>query len=229
MSSRNGVTSWIAQYFYYNLLNEPIDEIDAYESDRRNVLKEYLLSCPWNKVYDFVEVAYRCFESLGYQESFVKYVNSALQREASGYRLLDGMAVEVTSEIELQAISNAMEETPEKGPQEHIRRAAELLFDRENPDYRNSIKESISAVEGMVRGIVSDQSATLGSALKKIEEKHAIHPALKDAFIKIYGYTSDVQGVRHGMLDESKVGFSEAKYMLLACSAFINYLVEVRA
>jgi hypothetical protein len=36
------------------------------------------------------------------------------------------------------------------------------LADRENPDYRNSIKESISAVESAAQEITGDTGATLG-------------------------------------------------------------------
>jgi hypothetical protein len=41
----------------------------------------------------------------------------------------------------------------------------------------------------------------------------------------MYGYTSDESGIRHGMLDDPNVGFPEAKFMIIACSAFANYLV----
>jgi len=40
----------------------------------------------------------------------------------------------------------------------------------------------------------------------------------------MYGYTSDEDGIRHAMLEEPDVGFEDAKFMLVACSAFINYL-----
>ena len=228
-TSAYGASAWITQFFYYNLFNDPIDEVPAYEQDRKDVLKNYLLDCEWNYVYDFIETANKCFARTEIQAKFAKYVNSALQRECSGYRMVDGLVVEITSELDQKSLSNAMLDIPYAGPRQHIRRAAELLFDRSAPDPRNSIKESISAVEGMARIITNDPSATLGLALKKIEHTHSIHPALKEAFSKLYGYSSDGDGIRHGMLEDSKVGFSEAKYMLLSCSAFINYLVEAKA
>ena len=66
----------------------------------------------------------------------------------------------------------------------------------------------------------------MGDALKRLEEEKKIHPALKGAFTKLYGYTSDEGGIRHaeGLL-ESDVTFEEAKFMLVTCSAFINYLI----
>jgi hypothetical protein len=51
-----------------------------------------------------------------------------------------------------------------------------------------------------------------------------LHGALRSAFEKLYGYTSDESGIRHAILEDPAVGFEEAKYMIVACSAFANYL-----
>lgn len=99
-----------------------------------------------------------------------------------------------------------------------------LLSDRENPDYENSIKESISAVEAMCNEIVGKKS-TLGEALKQLKKENKIHPSLESAFEKLYGYTSDASGIRHaGQMDGKNSTFEEAKFMLVACSGFVNYL-----
>lgn len=58
-----------------------------------------------------------------------------------------------------------------------------------------------------------------------MENKINIHKALKSGFTAIYGYTSDENGIRHAILDEPNVDFEDAKYMLVSCSAFINYLI----
>ena len=65
----------------------------------------------------------------------------------------------------------------------------------------------------------------MGQALKLIKEKVGLHSALEKGFSSIYGYTSDADGIRHAMIDDSACDFDDAKYMLVSCSAFINYLV----
>jgi hypothetical protein len=40
------------------------------------------------------------------------------------------------------------------------------MTDREQPDYRNSIKESISAIESLCRKITGNDKGTLGLVLK---------------------------------------------------------------
>lgn len=37
-------------------------------------------------------------------------------------------------------------------------------------------------------------------------------------------YTSDEGGIRHAMLEEPNIGYDEAKYMAVACSAFVNFI-----
>ena len=111
----------------------------------------------------------------------------------------------------------------------HITKALEHYADRDNPDYENSIKESISAVEAMCCIITGLQgkTATLGNALGALEKSGVkIHGAMKGAFEKLYGYTSDENGIRHGGIDFVNAPAEDAKYMLIACSAFVNYLIE---
>lgn len=100
-----------------------------------------------------------------------------------------------------------------------------LLSNRENPDYKNSIKESISAVESICI-IIAGKGATLGDALKTLGNKHNLNNQLKAAFEKLYSYTNSEGGIRHaeGMF-ESEVTFEEAKFMLVSCCAFVNYLI----
>jgi hypothetical protein len=66
----------------------------------------------------------------------------------------------------------------------------------------------------------------LSEALKKIKERGAVslHPALLGAFEKLYGYSSDAEGIRHALMDEPNLTLDDAMFMLVACSAFINYI-----
>ena len=122
-------------------------------------------------------------------------------------------------------IEEALDETePFKPVAIQINDSIKFLSDRKAPNYRNSIKESISAVESLCRIITQKEKATLGQLLKLIEVKIGLHGALKSAFSQLYGYTSDEGGIRHGLLDEPNIDFEDAKFMLIACSAFINYV-----
>ena len=109
------------------------------------------------------------------------------------------------------------------GSAAHLRTAAERI---NAGDWAGSVRESIHAVESVARQLDPGAATTLGPALSALEKRGALHPALKDAFSKLYGYTSDEQGVRHALLDQTKaqVGQDEAVFMLGACASFASYL-----
>ena len=151
-------------------------------------------------------------------------VNDVLEIELSGYRLIGGFFVDITHEQEVEMLQKALEDTKFPPITAHLQRALELLSNRDKPDYRNSIKESISAVESMARILVGDKKAMLSDALKQLEKSEKIHPALKNGFTSIYGYTSDEGGIRHAMMDMPNLSAHDAKFFLLSCTSFINYL-----
>ena len=52
---------------------------------------------------------------------------------------------------------------------------------------------------------------------------------MKEAFIKLYGYASDAKGIRHaGKLGGTDASFEEAKFMLVSCCAFTNYVMAIQ-
>ena len=105
----------------------------------------------------------------------------------------------------------------------HLRKAAACI---NAGDWAGSVRESIHAVESVARQLDPEASATLGPALSSLEKQGKLHPALKDAFSKLYGYTSDEQGIRHALLyrANAQVGQDEAVFMLGACASFASYL-----
>lgn len=210
----------ICREIWISYLNKSIDE--APKDWGIIIYKTYFFSCEWNEVFDFLEFTIKhCSNWVA--DELVKACNASLERELSAYRFLGGEFVQITSDQEIGEIEEALNTS--KQFTQHLQRALELLADRQFPDYRNSIKESISAVEAMCKLITGGSKVTLGDALRQIESKLGVlHPALRNAFNSLYGYSSDAEGIRHGMLGESALDVEDAKFMLIACSAFINYL-----
>ncbi len=210
-----------------NYFKKPVDSRPGFPGQNRahNTLQEirrYFFQCDWNEVYDFLEFIVRGYASE--KPTLVRLLNFVLERELAGYRFLDGNVVDITDAQELTALEEALVDTQFATVNAHLAQALRLLANRQQPDYRNSIKESISAVEAMARIAAKSPKATLGDALKLLERNGQLHPSLKDGFSKLYGYTNDGDGIRHAMLDKSAVDQSDAKYFLLSCTSFINYL-----
>jgi hypothetical protein len=210
-----------------NYFKKPVDSRPGYSRGGRgrmilDAIREYFFGCEWHEVYDFLEFVVRLYAKN--RPRLADYLNQILTRELAGYKFIDGLIVDITDAQESELLAEALKDTKFGPVTAHLERALQLLVDRKQPDYRNSIKESISAVEAMARIVAEAPKATLGEALKVLEKKGRLHPALKDGFSKLYGYTNDDDGIRHAMLDEPNIDQSDAKYFLLSCTSFINYL-----
>lgn len=217
----------------------PIDEIPHLSSDYITWIKKWIFSAEWYEVYDLVEFLrmiqkalskYNNYSSGDKGNSFEGQINSILEQEKSGYRFVGDHLSSIVDSLEISAIDDAAERsTSFAGAREHIRTALQLYASRREPDYRNSIKEAISAIESAACVITGDPKATLGKALSMLERSHDLPPAMKEAFSKLYGYASGPTGIRHAMFEEPNVTEAEARFMLVACSAFLNFLISASA
>ncbi len=211
----------------------PIDTLPDEWTKIYKTIRDYFFSCSWGEVYDFIEFVPENFlrqYSDNKNKKFRSACNHILVKELSAYRFVGTQITHITSQEEISEIEQAMM-TPLQPVNRHMNAALGHLADRKSPDYRNSIKESISAVEAMCQLVSGQPKATLGQALGKIESttKVKLHQALRDAFSKMYGYTNDAEGIRHALLEEPSLEFEDAKFMLVSCSAFVNYLLAKMA
>jgi hypothetical protein len=223
--------SRICKAIWIGFLNYPLTSIPKTLYNVVNALlvldeiRKWFVKAQWYDVYDFVEYVCSEIEYVSFTLISKKF-NNALTKSGAGYRIIENKVVQITSEDEIQSIEEALDTSQTSNSvHQHLDTALKFLADKQAPDYRNSIKESISAVEALCRIVAEDHNATLGKALAIIEKKHGLHPTLKEAYNKIYGYTSDADGIRHALLEDGlPIEFEDAKFMLVSCSAFINYL-----
>ena len=216
-------------------MRQPFDSFNPQKTklNKQNfldIIKEWILKMPWNRVYDLVEFLPNNYPSTeDVNNGFRAAVNRVLEREFAGYRFVGDKLVRIADKQEIQSVEESLKfDGPLTPASDHLRQALHLLSDRESPDYRNSIKESISAVEAACRVVSGKPKATLSDALKAVGDESA-HPALRDAFEKLYGWTSDTAGIRHAMSGDTSVDFADAQFMAVACSAFTNYLATKSA
>jgi len=165
------------------------------------------------------------YNSILVESNFLNRLNTILEIECVGYRLLNGVFVSITNKEEIDCVNEALASKFQVSSIS-IEKAIKLIYSHDNPDYSNGIKECITAVEAACNIIVGKKS-TLSSALKVIQMKIPIHPALSQAFISLFGYTSDQSGIRHNWGEENTSSLAEAQFMLISCSAFINYLSQL--
>jgi hypothetical protein len=195
-------------------------------------IKKTILAGPWFDVLDLIEATMRYLERYKTHltddaaSALVEALNCRFERYLVGYRFIGGEITPIDSSAEAEAVSSAIDDVDAiAGARHSLERAVALLADRAAPDYPNSIKESISAVEAVIRRLTGE--GTLGAGLKKLEKSGvSIHPALLAAWSKMYGWTSEADGIRHAGIDAADADQSLAKYMLVTCSAFVSLLTE---
>lgn len=231
----------------YTLLFEIADRIGLDVADHESVViyeelhEELNRAHKFNYVYDFIEANLEALfnhPSLSYgvqglnlkivQDAAIEKYSQLLKDENQPYRLHENKLIPLVSDLELAEIEAATT-TCHDSVNKHVEKAWTFFSNRKSPDYENSIKESISAVEAMcciITGLTGAK-ATLGAAIKKLKDNGVhIHGAMENAFSSLYGYTSDESGIRHGGIDFKNAPAEDAKYMLISCSAFVNYLME---
>lgn len=204
----------------------PADEWDSCLSTIINQYRNFFQRKTFREVFDLLIILMqdsRC------PSEFITNVATLFDEERLAYSVVVDPEVTIIPTATMQegrVISTALKETSTfglKGANSHLTLAGRAINDR---NWAESIRNSISAVESVVRQIDPNASKSLTSALISIKKSHRLHPALGDAFQKLYGYTSDEKGVRHALLDESiaRVDAAEALFMLGACAAFVSYL-----
>ena len=219
MTGEPTIDSIIADRLGFNVCHAPTPQV---------MIENFIVNeCQWYEIFDFIEIHLECLNEEKRATRIEQY-NHLLETEKSAYRVIAGKVVPISNEYELSTIEEASH-TVYDSINVHVEKALSLYADRQNPDYENSIKESISAVESVCCIItgMTGKNATLGNTIKKLKDNGVyIHSAMEKAFSSLYGYTSDENGIRHGGIDFANAPVEDAKYMLVSCSAFVNYLIE---
>jgi len=187
---------------------------------------------PWYEIYNLMEFIANNCGSMKYgmdPNDFKNGMNNILIAELSGYRFIAGVLTPISNKEEMESISKGIMMAHEKGlsgTKKHIETALALISKKPLPDYRNSIKESISALESLVKQIAGEEGGGLEKALSILNERIHFHGAFKSGLLSLYGFTSDANGIRHAILEEPDLGLEDATFMLVACSAIINFLIS---
>ena len=231
----------LCNVFASELLNLPIDEHNSYERVV-GLIKEIIMDYSYDQVLDVIEFVGKCIPikdknlanyGFNYNEYYQSpkrmtpedMFNPLFEQEYIGYRFINDQIVSITNESEIAEIKNSLN-TPYEKVNGFMEKALSFLSEKEK-DFKNSIKESVSALECLC-STLSGENGTLGSLVSKLEQTYCIHPALTESIKKLYGFASDESGVRHGNNGAiHNVTFAEANLVLIICSGLINYFVSI--
>lgn len=203
-------------------------------------IRKTVISGEWYKCLDFIEFIVSDCNRKRWDSQFYNILkvirlpdaqmfNAVFEKNMVGYRFVGGEIAPITNEQEVNAIESTINNS-KPAVKELLTKALVHLSDRKHPDYAKSVECSISAVESQCRILCKaspGEKVTLGQLLKNLENKGLkLHPALKKAYDALYGFASNADGIRHAGSEPSDVDQAFAKYMLVSCSAFVNYLIS---
>ena len=200
-----GSPSTIMNWLRITVLHEKTDEVLT--------VLEYILRFP-GIPEDWAEGIKQCFELAPY----------TIDRSGGSVCIFPTTSKEMKESVQ-RSLAN-INQSELTGVKSHFRNAAQAL---NNDKFADSVRESIGAVEAAARKIDPESSKGLTPALASLEKNGLIiHPALKEGIKKLYGYTSDEEGIRHPLINSkaANVGFDEAIFMYGACVSFVDYLVS---
>lgn len=189
-------------------------------------LKEIYFKVPEGehyRIYELVELACGGLEETG-REKFEASINQALARNGSVYRLANSRLGHTVPKLEHDAIEEASGiSSASRRHVEMARRHMELT----SPNYEASIAESIKAVEHTAQDL-GGKGNGLNSMVSGLSGRLGLHPAMQEQFSHVYKFANKTS--RHSEPGEAyRPDSSDAKAMLVWCSAMANYLVDKAA
>ncbi len=238
------------QETYSRMYTVPLD--DARLDDDHNLYegsKSTVLCGDFHEVFEWIEVFSAlavkhiapgdmpCGQDSKHGTQLAVRVQNAMEQYAAAYHFtsdewpfppyrFEPHASQRSADLTLNALQS-IKKADLQGVTSQLDQAAQHIS---NARWAEAVRDSIHAVESIVQEITSEHS--LAKGLKNLESRGVqIHSALKDAFIKLYGYTNNEPGIRHA-LDATKegasVGMPEALFMYTSCTAFVDYLLQQR-
>ncbi len=191
--------------------------------EKKQEIENWFKSAKWNEAFDFIDFLNKYYSGEEILIELNLALNKVLEEEKSAYRIINGIVTPLTDKEEVMEVEKALKSLDKfASVRVHMKKALELFSDKEHPDCQNAIKECMSALDSLVSVIKGKKTTFL-----KFAEALEIHKALKDGFLKLYAWSSDAEGIRHGTTkEELKPLIAEARYIIVTVSAFINYVVS---
>lgn len=225
---------------------ETLIATERYEGE----VREKLYEAEWMKVFIFCERVYSKhlaavyeYDYNGYEcgikiskdetkELFAEEIGNLLLEDNIAYEFKDGEFYRRGRAITQQSIKrvgNVLGDSRLGKVRFHYMKALNFFRDKDNPDYPNTIKESICSLE-FLGDIMSGKNASkdFKAFLSKYEGngEDKIPAPIVQSIIKIYGYRNTGEGVAHGSTKGLNVTELEAELVLNLVASFITYLYD---
>ena len=221
-----------------------IEEARLYVEARLKIL-------PWQKRFDFCEIIYLKLAYVPDDEVFhyrnqtpftlsdaQTYIEKEIQQlfidEFFAYEFIKGSVIRKGRKHTVETTDQAqyvMSDNRLQNARIHYSKALGFFRDRKQPDYANTVKEAVCAVESAGKDLFPQAKAsTLGDLINWLKNKNnniAIPPALINTFSSIYALRNSGKEVAHGSASGGEITAAIAEYILSLSASTIIYLVDL--
>ena len=228
----------------------PSGNYNLTESNSFAVADELLSGLSWEKVYDFCERLHNHLaRDKGYHDQdgdFVimtprsdvqQLIDSELQRlfseEGLAFDFRDGLVQRRGRKHTVERVSKAevvMGDAKLLAARKHYDKALQFFRAPAKPDYENTVKEAVCAVEAAGKALFPQAKATtLGDLVKWLinNEETQLSKGLSQTLTGLYAFRSSGTGVGHGGAVGGAVNAELAEYVLGVAASQIILLVDL--
>ena len=112
----------------------------------------------------------------------------------------------------------------------HFDKALQFFRHPTRPDYENSVKEAVCAVEAAGKALFPmAKAATLGDLAKWLAstDEVSVPKAICQTIVGVYAFRSGGDGVGHGGATGGKASLEVSEYIVAVCASQIIYFIDL--
>jgi hypothetical protein len=204
----------------------------------------------WAKAYDFCERLHGHLpKDIGYEDNYGNYtlqvskgdvqayISGELQRlfleEGLAYEFTDGAVRRRGRKHTVELVSKAqvvLADTRLLSARKHFDKAIQFFRHPTRPDYENSVKEAVCAVEAAGKSLFPMAKATtLGDLAKWLASTTdvSVPKAICQTITGVYAFRSGGDGVGHGGATGGKATLEVCEYIVAVCASQIIYFIDL--
>jgi hypothetical protein len=214
--------------WHVQFLKQPIEAF--YPDNTRHQLLGLVSNYPYNQVFDVLEFFIN--HKILINHSFASEISNLFEREQVAYLLIERdknykIFVPRASKQEGEAYLSALASLSSDFFSGARKNLAEAGYHLAKKEYDKSVRESIHAVESIIRVLTNNRNIKYSDGMRELINKFSLHRALGEGFTKLYGFASDADGVRHSSIEGIETIDEEtAFYFLGACASFVTFVMH---
>ncbi len=224
---------------------------DPYSSSWEQTAEDFLTKLPWERVYDFCQRIYSDLAQAVWgqdpqtgepeisttRDEVQKHIAQELQllfwEENLAFEFSDGAVRRRGRQHTMDQIARSglvLGDPKLSEARGHYNKALGFFRNVSNPDYENTVKEAVSAVEAAAQALFSSEGEQLDDILKAIEgsEEGQLPKPITKTFYGLYGFRGSGKGVAHGTAGTGSGAATKeiAEYALAITASQIVLLVN---